>query len=64
MITLTSTWKEVKKKKLRKVSYIGFSSSDGGKKSDFEDYSKDKYVTTKLTSEHVYKTKTSNVQLT
>ncbi|XP_065143305.1 transcription elongation regulator 1 [Paramisgurnus dabryanus] len=47
MITLTTTWKEVKKVIKEDPRCIKFSSSDRKKQREFEDYIKDKYITAK-----------------
>uniref|UniRef100_A0A673Y011 Transcription elongation regulator 1 n=1 Tax=Salmo trutta TaxID=8032 RepID=A0A673Y011_SALTR len=47
MITLTTTWKEVKKIIKEDPRCIKFSSSDRKKQREFEDYIKDKYITAK-----------------
>ncbi|XP_059398737.1 transcription elongation regulator 1-like [Carassius carassius] len=47
MITLTTTWKEVKKIIKDDPRCIKFSSSDRKKQREFEDYIKDKYITAK-----------------
>uniref|UniRef100_A0A3P9AKE9 Transcription elongation regulator 1 n=1 Tax=Esox lucius TaxID=8010 RepID=A0A3P9AKE9_ESOLU len=47
MITLTTTWKEVKKLIKEDPRCIKFSSSDRKKQREFEDYIKDKYITAK-----------------
>ncbi|XP_062867292.1 transcription elongation regulator 1 isoform X2 [Trichomycterus rosablanca] len=47
MITLTTTWKEVKKVIKDDPRCIKFSSSDRKKQREFEDYIKDKYITAK-----------------
>ncbi|XP_066573145.1 transcription elongation regulator 1 isoform X2 [Amia ocellicauda] len=46
-ITLTTTWKEVKKIIKEDPRCIKFSSSDRKKQREFEDYIKDKYITAK-----------------
>ncbi|XP_048884083.1 transcription elongation regulator 1a isoform X2 [Brienomyrus brachyistius] len=46
-ITLTTTWKEVKKLIKEDPRCIKFSSSDRKKQREFEDYIKDKYITAK-----------------
>ncbi|KAJ8406048.1 hypothetical protein AAFF_G00309360 [Aldrovandia affinis] len=46
-ITLTTTWKEVKKTIKEDPRCIKFSSSDRKKQREFEDYIKDKYITAK-----------------
>ncbi|CAL8365403.1 unnamed protein product [Lota lota] len=47
MITLTTTWKEVKKIIKEDPRCIKFSSSDRKRQREFEDYIKDKYITAK-----------------
>ncbi|KAL7853466.1 hypothetical protein AOLI_G00203100 [Acnodon oligacanthus] len=47
MITLTTTWKEVKKIIKDDPRCIKFSSSDRKRQREFEDYIKDKYITAK-----------------
>uniref|UniRef100_A0A3B3QSQ0 Transcription elongation regulator 1 n=1 Tax=Paramormyrops kingsleyae TaxID=1676925 RepID=A0A3B3QSQ0_9TELE len=47
LITLTTTWKEVKKVIKEDPRCIKFSSSDRKKQREFEDYIKDKYITAK-----------------
>uniref|UniRef100_A0A8D3E0A6 Transcription elongation regulator 1 n=1 Tax=Scophthalmus maximus TaxID=52904 RepID=A0A8D3E0A6_SCOMX len=47
MITLTTTWKEVKKVIKEDPRCIKFSSSDRKRQREFEDYIKDKYITAK-----------------
>ncbi|XP_060791869.1 transcription elongation regulator 1 isoform X1 [Neoarius graeffei] len=47
MITLTTTWKEVKKVIKDDPRCIKFSSSDRKRQREFEDYIKDKYITAK-----------------
>uniref|UniRef100_A0A671QG94 Transcription elongation regulator 1 n=1 Tax=Sinocyclocheilus anshuiensis TaxID=1608454 RepID=A0A671QG94_9TELE len=47
MITLTTTWKEMKKIIKDDPRCIKFSSSDRKKQREFEDYIKDKYITAK-----------------
>uniref|UniRef100_A0A667Z812 Transcription elongation regulator 1 n=1 Tax=Myripristis murdjan TaxID=586833 RepID=A0A667Z812_9TELE len=47
MITLTTTWKEVKKIIKEDPRYIKFSSSDRKRQREYEDYIKDKYITAK-----------------
>ncbi|XP_051533405.1 transcription elongation regulator 1-like isoform X2 [Myxocyprinus asiaticus] len=47
MITLTTTWKEVKKIIKEDPRCIKFSGSDRKKQREFEDYIKDKYITAK-----------------
>uniref|UniRef100_A0A8C8CFA0 Transcription elongation regulator 1 n=1 Tax=Oncorhynchus tshawytscha TaxID=74940 RepID=A0A8C8CFA0_ONCTS len=47
MITLTTTWKEMKKIIKEDPRCIKFSSSDRKKQREFEDYIKDKYITAK-----------------
>ncbi|XP_067084952.1 transcription elongation regulator 1 isoform X2 [Osmerus mordax] len=47
MITLTTSWKEVKKIIKEDPRCIKFSSSDRKKQREFEDYIKDKYITAK-----------------
>ncbi|XP_030620575.1 transcription elongation regulator 1a isoform X2 [Chanos chanos] len=47
MITLTTSWKEVKKVIKDDPRCIKFSSSDRKKQREFEDYIKDKYITAK-----------------
>ncbi|XP_017330029.1 transcription elongation regulator 1a isoform X5 [Ictalurus punctatus] len=47
MITLTSTWKEVKKSIKEDPRCIKFSSSDRKKQREFEDYIKDKHISAK-----------------
>ncbi|XP_064208066.1 transcription elongation regulator 1 isoform X3 [Anguilla rostrata] len=47
LITLTTTWKEVKKLIKEDPRCIKFSSSDRKKQREFEDYIKDKYITAK-----------------
>uniref|UniRef100_A0A4W5N3V2 Transcription elongation regulator 1 n=2 Tax=Hucho hucho TaxID=62062 RepID=A0A4W5N3V2_9TELE len=47
VITLTTTWKEVKKIIKEDPRCIKFSSSDRKKQREFEDYIKDKYITAK-----------------
>ncbi|PKU37315.1 transcription elongation regulator 1 isoform x4 [Limosa lapponica baueri] len=47
MITLTSTWKEVKKIIKEDPRCIKFSSSDRKKQREFEEYIRDKYITAK-----------------
>ncbi|KAG7484612.1 hypothetical protein MATL_G00051750 [Megalops atlanticus] len=47
LITLTTTWKEVKKIIKEDPRCIKFSSSDRKKQREFEDYIKDKYITAK-----------------
>uniref|UniRef100_A0A8C5HIV9 Transcription elongation regulator 1 n=1 Tax=Gouania willdenowi TaxID=441366 RepID=A0A8C5HIV9_GOUWI len=47
MITLTTTWKEVKKVIKEDPRCIKYSSSDRKRQREFEDYIKDKYITAK-----------------
>uniref|UniRef100_A0A4W4GBJ6 Transcription elongation regulator 1a (CA150) n=1 Tax=Electrophorus electricus TaxID=8005 RepID=A0A4W4GBJ6_ELEEL len=47
MVTLTSTWKEVKKTIKDDPRCLKFSSSDRKKQREFEDYIKDKHITAK-----------------
>ncbi|CAL9685296.1 unnamed protein product [Knipowitschia caucasica] len=47
MITLSTTWKEVKKVIKEDPRYIKFSSSDRKRQREFEEYIKDKYITAK-----------------